>query len=275
MNILREVQVKPFSRMVWKGQENKNIWADSIAICSQQVQELEIKTVLANLRKCSWRTIREENLPEFSEQMGNIGLIVLPVKYVGVWEGFSHVTQPIKPGQPKMVYCIISSKKEDAFGFRNAFENNEIAAQGHYLGYPRCCSEWFQEQYSNGIPDPIWQAAQNSIHDMDGENKILLDFKMIHPLSNPLLRYEGIRVSFHIPCSFHCKETIEIAEKQLNLINIVHRKILERLLMMNMKWSALHGIGIVETPIFISNFNTIPTAEKYEVKLMNGYIPGE
>jgi hypothetical protein len=97
-----------------------------------------------------------------------------------------------------------------------------------------------------------------------------------HPYSIPIMRYIGIRVGFHIPCSFSCSDTIDIADQRLSIAqdkDLV--KLLIALLSMPMTWEVYKGVAIVKTPIFYILTQSIPTTEKYEIKIDGEFIPRE
>ena len=82
--------------------------------------------------------------------------------------------------------------------------------------------------------------------------------------SNPLLRYIGIRVGFHIPCSFNCNETIKIGKERMGLCKDKSiKKYLKYFLSMKMEWNCYHGIAIIKTPIFWIVYNSLPTEKNF------------
>lgn len=264
-----------FLKIVWNSAQSEHEWSGIITKCAKGCYDLEIKSLVAKMRPAAWRSIHEDNLPAFTKEMSKFGLIALPIRYTGTYQGFAHRSPELKKGQPKNVYCIISADKNAAFGFREAFEANDPATQGEFLGYPKCCREAFAENWKKGYIDPIWQAAIKTIRDSTGKevdgdhamkSKAVLK-SLHHPYSNPIWRYVGIRLSFHIPCSFNCKATTDKASEIAQLLSKSTRALLDEILSMPVEWSVLNGIGILKTPMFYVVFNSVATREKYTVKL--------
>lgn len=271
MKLIPYFKITPFTRTAWVSTAAKNTWEGIIRNCSLLVTDLEIESVLAGQRKCSWQTVRRDQLPEFICRCAEKGLIVLPIRWVGSFEGFIHYT----PEGDTNAYCIIARRFEDALFFKEAFERGDHEAQGEALGFPVCCSKAFTDNWTAGFFDPIWQSAISDYPlQMPDENRI----RKIeaHPYSNPLLRYVGLRVGFHIPHSFHCPETVIAGASRLSLAKDKELvKLLEALLSMPMRAELLHGILTVKTPIFHLITYTVPTEDKYIIETTGEFIPKE
>lgn len=274
MTIIPNFQMTPFSQISWVSPEAKNKWEKAIKICSQMVQEMEITSVEKNQRLCAWQTMNRESLPKFSEECAEKGMIVLPVRFVGNFDGFIHYT----PKGDSSVYCIISKSHKAALRFKKCFENGDHVGQGEMLGFPKCCSESFAKNWKLGIFDPMWQAAQNCANakiEHVGNDWVAFGIKN-NPFSNPLLRYLGLRVGFHIPCSFDCANTTILAKERLSLaIDQELVKILISLLSMPVSWNAKFGQAVVKTPIFYCINYTVPTIEQYTIELEGDFMPKE
>ena len=258
---LLNINIKPFLNIIWVSEKARKVWSSIIADISQMVQELEIESVAEDQRPCAWRTISEESLPDFSERCLDKCLIVHPVKYVGRWEGFIHHTPPVEKGKPKNIYCIISKSQIYIKNYLEAFNKGDNERQGEMLGFPNCCIDSFKSNWEKGYFDYI---------------PFIKNRDKVTPLSNPILRYIGVRVGFHIPCSFNCEESIRRGQERLDLAkdyNIV--KLLIGLLSMPVSWNCYHGIAEVRTPIFYIITSSLPTVKKITINLKGSFIPEE
>ena len=69
---------------------------------------------------------------------------------------------------------------------------------------------------------------------------------------NILLRWVGPRIVFHLPCSFDCRPTVELADKFTQIARDAgfHQEMdwLEEMLSWHVEWSALNGIAEIMTP---------------------------
>ncbi|MFX0134754.1 MAG: hypothetical protein ACFFDN_14025 [Candidatus Hodarchaeota archaeon] len=277
MQLLKDVNIKSFLKLVWTSEKAHSVWESVINDCAQFVQELEIDSVESGQRKCAWRTIDEESLPGFTKQLNDKNLIVTPVRYVGKWEGFIHYTPPVEKGKPKNVYCIISKTLWDAKEYRRAFEAGDNIQQGLLLGFPQCCVEFFDKNWKAGYFDPIWQIGHEEIAGVNSDYGTIR-IKKVHPYSNPVLRYITIRIGFHIPCSFYCKETIKIATERMKLAEKKNKELtefLKALLSMPMSWNCYNGIAIIRTPIFYIITSSMPTVNRHVIELEGKWKPKE
>ena len=248
-------------QLVWLSKEARDKWENVISQISAEVQRLEIESVKKDHRLAAWQTIPTSKLSEFTmNNYENNDLYTYPIKNVGQWNGFSHKTVPVKNGEPTNTYCVLTKDMNIAIDFKNAhFAGNHIK-QGEYLGFPDCCTNFFIENWSKSIIDPISE---------------MKDIENPHPYSNPLLRYLGVRSGFHIPCSFNCEKTIKIGEQRVKLGDEVLMKIMTRLLSMPMSWDNYHGIAIIRTPIFHIIVQSNPVKERKFIKIPGNFIPKE
>lgn len=286
MKLIENFKQDSFLKTIWVSDNARKVWEPTINKCSQLVQELEIDSVEAGHRKCAWRSVHEDEFLKFTDSCVSRGLVVLPVKYTGLWEGFSHKTLPVISGKPKNIYTIIAREMKDAIKFKNYFELSDHNGQGKMLGFPKCCRDSFIDNWGKGYFDPIWQIGKKDVNefgnfeilDLYGDKPGYRYGMSAHPYSNPVLRYIGLRVGFHIPCTFNCKCTIELSEKRLNLAkekkpDVV--KLLEALLSMPMSWDVLHGIAVVKTPIFYIITSSVPSTEIFKLDINGDFLPRE
>lgn len=111
---------------------------------------------------------------------------------------------------------------------------------GQLLGYPPCCVEFFKK---------VWVGERRT----DTTASMLRDGRLGAngpARGNILLRWLGIRLVPHLPCSFNCPLTALQGTMfaTLGRMNGMAAEIdaLEQLLSLPMSYSALHGIGIVQ-----------------------------
>jgi len=270
MNLIKEVNIKSFSRLIWKTAESKNTWESCISRISSFVSELEILSVVEDHRKAAWQTISEDEMTTFSERMNKQGLYAVPIARVAKFEGFAHRHEAPSKDKISNICVIVAKTLSIVEEFRHAYHAKDSVIQGRLLGYPECCSHFFQKVWAQGFIDPIWQMAENSkrVEKLDGNSvKVFAS-----PYSNPLLRYIGVRAGFHIPCAFDCEESVKVNKQRLELGHKIDSQLcskLEKLLRLPMRWDVLNGIGQVSTPYFYIVFQSVPVTEKYSVEVVS------
>jgi len=281
MSLIPGLKVPAFSRLAWVSSAARAAWEPTIARASTLVNELEVLSVLAGHRPCAWQQIPEKDFLFTLAKLMAMGLLVLPVKKVGASPaGFAHYHEAPRNDGTDNVCFIVAKRFEDAVGYRLAFEAGDHEKQGHYLGFPPCCTKFFSEWWTKGYIDPIWQAAENSggadsfcIQDIPNCDRVRVKK---HPWSNPMLRYAGVRVCFHIPCSFSCAATIAEAERRVGLAEDKGPlQAFERLLRMPMSWDVLAGTAVVRTPLFYIITSSVAEDRRLVVEAEGDFIPEE
>jgi hypothetical protein len=211
---------------------------------------LERMTVEACHRKCALQSVEPELLPELSKRAYSHGLIVAPLGQYDAPASYAAGSASPEAGRP-WSYRVLIGQAAYIMSFLEAWQKGDDEMMGYLLGYPRCCRKFFLETWGASSVDPT--------HSMKMEGGPVE--------ANILLRWAGVRWVFHMPCSFICKDSIKIGERNRRLVeNREETKWMDELLSMPMKWSALNGIGEVVTPILTLNFRTDVTRELKFIK---------
>lgn len=214
----------------------------------------------------------EERLPELIQEMKKINKIVIPLKKEGISQGYGN-SIPFTEGRPYRYRVVITDVEKserwitayDAMQYNGEW-NRDI---GSLLGYPPCCIAFFQHIWVNDkYLDTTWPMAANSIcEEIEGRQRTF----NIPTYNNILLRWLGVRLVSHLPCSLQCKDTRRIASENADYFRILgYRQELEwieELLSLPITWSALHGIAEVKTPLFRFIARTDATGEEYKVSI--------
>jgi len=133
------------------------------------------------------------------------------------------------------------------------------------LGFPACCTKFFVDEWANGYYDPVWQSALGTEGNIVSKRTLEVEG---HIHTNQMLRYYGLRTTSHFPCKMDCQESIETGKAWLEVMRSIDPHLTDSLvefLEMPLVWSCLHGLAIVETPIFTLITNSLPTKERWTV----------
>jgi len=269
MKLMEGLDLAPSCRTVWLSEEARRVWAPIFPKLGAMVSDLEVLSVARWQRPCAWQTIGEDQFPRLAAAWAEMGLVSLPIKRVRNFTGFAHRHEEPRPGERASLCVIVSRTLKDTLRFKSSFEKGDNDVQGELLGFPKCCRTFFCETWAKGYFDPVWQAALNSKHTIIGERHIRVES---HPFANPVLRYAGLRVGFHIPHALDCQETIAVATERMKLAKATDpnlTKLLGGLLSMPMSWDVYHGVAVVRTPIFYLIVPSVPAVERYVVEVVS------
>lgn len=272
------MHMHPFARVQWADPAYEATWAPRIARVAAAFHRLELLTVEAGIRRVATLHFRPEDLPRGVAELARKGLSYLPLRAVGTYSGFAHYHPPVEPGKPWTYYGVVG-RPEDVTAFAEATERGDHAALGELLGYPACCRAFFSEVWTAGFIDPIWQGAKNAA--LEGaevveEGERLLHIRGHYPETLPVLRYIGVRMVPHIPHSFRCEASREMARAWAEVARAEglggEVDLALEMLGWGMEWSVLHGIAEVKTPYFRIWTNSMPSRGKWVVRL-EGEVP--
>jgi len=114
---------------------------------------------------------------------------------------------------------------------------NDISI-GSLLDYPDCCISrfhklWNEKQIKNFIPYQYYPSNPNNTYRLN----------MFH-------KHLGIRLVFHLPCSFECKQSEAIAITVHEQLIIPHRYIISEILNWPCLYTCTNGIAEIHTPVY-------------------------
>jgi len=236
--------------------------------------KIELLTVVDGTRNAHLNFFTPQELVVKQKEMEQLGLIIVPLNKEGnnragygnhstdydggddfVWR--SIITRPQFKDTWKDIW---EERKKDIF----VGETNI----GINLGYPKCCSHFFTNVWMrNAGIDTTWQQAVG--HGQEPTNNTVLLPSTTPIWASNLLRWVGLKLVTHLPCSFNCTESKRIALENLGLATkygygYEYNKLCE-MLDWEITWEAQYGVAVIDTPLFTINTVTDITIPKYKV----------
>ncbi len=266
-----------FTRYSWVSDLARRKWEPEIQRISRAWSELEWRSVAEQVRACALQSVSPERLPDYSAQLASFGLSVLPLaKGAATDLPYSSVLEPPEPGKP-FTFRVVAGKIDALAKFQEFWTKNDQSALGELLGYPRCCRRFFERVWiRERWLDTTWSMAANTPDAEFSDQAVQLSGP---PEANILLRWLGVRAVFHLPCSFRCPSTVEVAQRLREVGNeLGYEAEMDRLLEMlswPVEWSALHGIAEIKTPVVKVTVRTDATPTKLVVRRRGEGYPEE
>jgi hypothetical protein len=241
----------------WPSVEARNVWEPKVWAAASAWNELETLSVENGLRDSALFSMSPKDLVQASRAVVGRGLELTVVDETLLTSTYQSALA--ESGSPGLRVAL--HPRGLGHAWHDAWLRGDDERIGEMLGFPRCCRDFFLRVWkTERLRDTTWPMIGGTTLS-SGSN-----------LSNILLRWIGVRLVPHLPCSFNCQESRRQAERffQLGLANGLEAEMraAKDLLSLPMTYSALHGIGLLETPQFRFSFSTdyTPVERRFSIQ---------
>lgn len=272
------IDLPEFMRTIWVSEEARTTWEHRFQQISRAWESIERLSV-PTLRHAALQVVSPENLPDLAEEVARRGLVAFPLGRQGVsGSGYQNASIEMSPGRP-WNYRMAITESKNVPGFVKAWRAQDNDAIGAFLGFPKCCREFYEWSWvKRGWRDV---AITGSV----GEDGIDLtaiqpDLRIIgYYQNNVFLRQLGVRLVSHLPCGLACNPSKDVGVANEKLA-IAHGYLKEmewcrEILNWPLKWSSLHGVAILTTPVVKVVYNTDALSEHVEIRKDGDTYPAE
>ncbi len=260
-----------FARWIWTSARAKEMWEPRISLIVRAWTIVEGRSVAMGVRNAALVFPTVEQFPEWTRTAAANGLMLLPINLEGAsTASYSATVQPYTEGKPGK-YRAVLVRPEFAGAALEAWGRSDEEAIAALLGYPACCAQfyakyWVQQQRV----DTTLAMVENANGITDGPIE-----------SNILLRWLGVRMVPHLPCSFACPATVEFGKRLAAVWEAISDggpqtlAMAREMLSWPMEWTALHGMAEIKTPILTICARTDWTPSKAVVAKQGTSYPEE
>ena len=176
-------------------------------------KSLEVLYVMEDAKPCARILVFEDELEKAAEFLKNNNLNfsvsdfkVLKQNVQSEFYSDKSIKIPKDDSSKGHFFVYLSKDKNKAEQARISEKNNNHFELGLILGYPKCCCEFFAENFDEKHTDLTLDSLKNS-------NGFEFPF-----YNNIAARHFDISLLSHFPHSFHCKPSIEIAKNNLKIV---------------------------------------------------------
>lgn len=270
--------LKEWTRLIWTAEADVTAkWKAVINDVSKVWRDLERWTVVDGVRDSALTFVYPAQMLEFVKWASEHGLVVLPMERTGVAPVYAASSYGFEEGKPWHYRVILTHAEKAAEWYDASYEENyDHGRIGELLGFPECCRAHFGEFWGElEFRDTTWPMAENT---MAGEyNTTRIDIADAFPECNILWHWMGVRLTPHLPCSFKCEASRNLARQWIECgkehdYAVQMEQALE-ILSWPIQWSALYGIAEIRTPILKCSSRTDTTAEEYVVRYLGSNYP--
>lgn len=280
-------ELPEFRRVVWANREARDTWEPRIVRVANTWHQLERLAVVEGIKPATLQVIPPEELTKVSRWALNHDLVCLPLAMQGVANGYSSMTPAIgKSG--RFEYRVVIGNANLVGLFEEYWKEKNDELIGAALGFPPCCREFFQWMWNEqGWRDSTLPMSVN--HDLTEKERADLVGRSGYVIPsnrvggalecNILLRWLGLRLVSHLPCSFYCDATQRIGEK-IGLLGVrsgFHTEMdwLTQMLSWPVRWESLHGVATITTPVLRVVTNSTALKSKIIVERDGPIYPDE
>lgn len=272
MKIQSDFFMHDFTRLMWADKSMQREYEQIINQGFKIHNEMDVASVANNLYPIASIQCILQTIPDMVERIARQGLIAIPIK-ANVPKSFNRFD-----AKADTYYCIIAKSVQKAIEYVDAFNAQDWVTMAALRGLPTCCQTFYHICSSQNIFDPIWQSATNSVNEVVKPSTRKITVTSC-PELNPLLRYLGITMLGYVPHSLHCKPSMTLVSRRVELassINLAHQiDVFIEMLSWPMEWSVLHGIAEIKTPLFKLATNSMATLDKWSVQIQGQTSPKE
>ena len=228
-----------FTRIIWASEKARFTWKPRVEMINAAWPIIERMTVVNGLRSGGLQSITPDKLIAFQHWCREYNQNFTILSQEGSSPVYGNATQPYDPERPWTYRVYFGMAAKDFAEFWKQQSDRQIA---NFLGYPLCCAEFFHKYWkTDGWRDLTYPMTNFESRVVEGP-----------PMCNILLRQLGIRLVFHLPCSFTCDETsklgIQILGQMQDLGFKREAEWLYEILNWPVRWSSLHGVAMITTP---------------------------
>jgi SAM-dependent methyltransferase len=261
-----DFELPEWTRVIWASAAARAEYEPRIGRATAAWTQIERLSVVEGVRPSALQILHPEGLPALSQWAAEHGLVVLVLGRESASDSYRASGGPPEPGQP-WKYRVAITRPEHAAEWHREWAANDDEAIGRLLGFPACCRAffvrtWVNEQYR----DTTWPMFVQSGGSAEGP-----------PEANILLRWLGVRLVSHLPCSFTCDETVRLGRAMAEVGRargyVAEVADIEEMLAWPVEWSALHGIAEIRTPVIKVSTRTDATAVEYRVSRPGSRYP--
>lgn len=256
------------TRVIWASAQAKALWEPRIRRINEAWAAVERASV-GKFRKACRQSIAPDALPDFSVKAAESGLALLVLGQQATGGMYSSRSVELKPGMSFAYNIVLAEDIVAARTFAAASKAGDDAIMGDLLGYPPCCIKFFTQVWKNEQwMDTTWPMVRDL-----GTNAV--DLQNTHPWNNILLRWLGVRMVPHLPCSFTCLGTHVFGTNFFGLFPQPERAWIEELLRASVEWNAMKGTAEIRLPILKIATTTDPLSEQVSVRIYGKPLEAE
>ncbi|MFH1585463.1 MAG: hypothetical protein ABIB79_01715 [archaeon] len=244
----------------FKSNNAREEWKSTLQKARGLHRKTEYELVKRGLRGAAITYIAKKDIERNLETYLEEELFFTPLEKVRPFSKFLHKHTIPSQGEDWIVRGVLTRTNKLGGEFEEGYFKNDDVKIGEMLGYPPCCCDFFNYVWKKGYFDPLWESARNTKKPED--NTIEVES---NPLINQALRYFGLRITSHIPCSLNCEGTVESGKRWYEVMESLNEDVavrLKEILSEELIWESFEGVATIENKYLKGTIETYPYKDR-------------
>jgi len=239
-----------WDHIVWMNEAARVTWEPRIRRIKAAWGQVERASVAEGVREACVQSALPEGLAALAEWAAVQGLVALPLGPERRPFADAGLATHLRAGK-RWNDRVVITRSTLASAWMRAWRSGDDAAIARWLGFPSCCGVFFQRvcAFGDGL-DTSWWMAENAVT-VDRTSR-RVDSPAVE--CNVLLRWLGVRLIPHLPCSFTCVPSVRLGEALARVaLRYGHGHELDwarEILSWPAEWSAIGGTAEIKTSAF-------------------------
>jgi hypothetical protein len=274
------IPVPEWCRIIWASADARAMWVPRIQRIHAAWNSAERLSV-GHFRAACRQNVSPENMPAISLRVAEAGRTLLVLGQNAQTTTYAAGPSQYVPGDKWDYNVVIAETPAAAKAFALATKNNDDATLGDLLGFPPCCMKFFADTWvKEKWLDTTWPMSLHTTGLAGGSSNFgrSLEFTGVTPYNNILLRWLGVRLVPHLPCSHDCVGTTAFGKRFGEILQKIYPEEfgwMMALLSARLQWSANKGIAEIATPILKISTKTDAMTAKVIVRLNGGDLEAQ
>jgi hypothetical protein len=263
------IYLHDFMHYRWVNETAREHWETRFESIARCLLDPRLILTIIKTRPCSLFAVQPYKLLWLRPQVKKAGLSLEILDYQDCLQTPNYYV-PVKTQRGRLFIAI--GQKGSVADFKQAWVSRQCEAIHRLLGAPDCCMRLLKDLESNGqLADPVWPISRNTIDAVySNVGSTTLDIDTSPYQSNIFLRWLDLHMVLHLPCSFSCHATIQMA----NHLEQAARELefnkemdwLSEILSWPVEWSTHGAVSRIKTPGAEISTNTFVSEHLYLIK---------
>lgn len=273
---LDDIELDPVIKSNWKTKGAREYWSDKISTFVSLIPEF-VRTVVTDDDHprdafIFDSTSKAQDAMKLDTQNSPVQVLINKEKRedrpYGMFTDYTNAVSMVD-GELSDEYLIVAKNPDTAnkisqLLYTNRPQSTDYEELADHFGYPDCCRNTHSHTARHGHSDPAYRIACNteSTERVEGEPQHVVTHHP-DPFLNQTWRFHGFRFSYHLPCSYDCDPSGQLARTNYEIYKQIAGEDKRDAVNAMLSWldlpsylSAYHGLTHIKNAYAIGSYHT-------------------